>query len=142
MIDDGLKDGLNRVFIQLIFFFSDMDIVTAAFGDIERAIRETDEVFDGETMLGVQRGADAHVERDPASLPDQDDGPANAVARRQDAITGGSGEHDENLISAPSNNQVCSTRGFQDGFPDFLKHFVPGLMPLGIVQSLEVIEIA
>jgi hypothetical protein len=138
-MDDGLEHGMNRTFVQVVFLLPDMDLVPASFGDVQGPIREADEFFDGVAMVRVERGADTHVQGDLPPRSDEGDSLADAVGRGQHAVAGGPGEHDEDLISTPPDDQVRPSRGFQHGVTDFLKDFVPGVMSLGIVQDFEVI---
>jgi hypothetical protein len=141
-IYDRLKYGVDGVLIQSVFFITDMDLVVPPFRDVERPIRETDELFDGPPVLGVQRGADAHIQREFPPLSDRHDPLADAICRGQRTIACCPGEQDQNFVSAPPNDQVRATSGFKHGLADFLKDFVPGVMTLGVIQSLEVVEVA
>jgi hypothetical protein len=111
-------------------------------GAVHRLVGGADQIVERGTVAGVQSGPDAPRDGDVGE--DRGAGeagadPFRAVAHRGPLLE--TGEQDHELVAAPATDDIGVAHGVVQAASAFDQHLVAGVVPTGVVDRLEPVEV-
>ena len=133
---------MDDVGVQLVLLLPDMDPVATPLGDVQGAIRQTNESLRVASVLGIQSDADTDAQLESHRRTDGGDRLSDAIRDLEDSRSVVHEEYNDELVAAPTEHEIGVPRGLLDGSGHGLQDPVAELVATSVVDALEVVEVA